>query len=51
MSEAKIVHAGVAGTSDVGGDLTVNRLRFGAMRLTGDGIWGQPAAVRAPVLA
>jgi len=27
----------------VGGDLTVNRLGFGAMRITGDGIWGQPA--------
>jgi aryl-alcohol dehydrogenase-like predicted oxidoreductase len=43
MSEAKAVHAGMAGTSDVGGDLTVNRLGFGAMRLTGDGIWGPPA--------
>jgi pyridoxine 4-dehydrogenase len=37
------VHAGMAGTIDVGGDLTVNRLGFGAMRITGDGIWGQPA--------
>jgi pyridoxine 4-dehydrogenase len=26
----------------VGGDLSVNRLGFGAMRLTGDGIWGWP---------
>jgi aryl-alcohol dehydrogenase-like predicted oxidoreductase len=33
----------MTGTIDVGGDLTVNRLGFGAMRLTGDGIWGQPA--------
>jgi aryl-alcohol dehydrogenase-like predicted oxidoreductase len=32
-----------AGTIDVGGDLTVNRLGFGAMRITGDGIWGPPA--------
>ena len=31
-----------AGTIDVGGDLTVNRLGFGAMRITGDGIWGPP---------
>jgi pyridoxine 4-dehydrogenase len=31
-----------AGTIDIGGDLTVNRLGFGAMRITGDGIWGQP---------
>ncbi|MEV6636231.1 aldo/keto reductase [Actinoplanes sp. NPDC051470] len=34
--------AGAAGTTDVGGDLTVNRLGFGAMRITGDGIWGEP---------
>ncbi|HEX7362070.1 MAG TPA: aldo/keto reductase [Bryobacteraceae bacterium] len=26
----------------IGGDLTVNRLGFGAMRLTGEGIWGEP---------
>ncbi|HEY4283029.1 MAG TPA: hypothetical protein VGM62_08185, partial [Chthoniobacterales bacterium] len=26
----------------IGGDLSVNRLGFGAMRLTGDGIWGWP---------
>src|ERR1700745_3576374 len=31
-----------AGTIDVGGDLTVNRLGFGAMRVTGKGIWGEP---------
>src|SRR3978361_292953 len=43
MSESKPVYAGMAGTIDVGGDLTVNRLGFGAMRITGDGIWGQPA--------
>jgi hypothetical protein len=34
--------AAAAGTIDVGGDLTVNRLGFGAMRITGDGIWGYP---------
>jgi pyridoxine 4-dehydrogenase len=27
----------------LGGDLTVNRLGFGAMRITGEGIWGWPA--------
>ena len=27
----------------IGGDLTVNRLGFGAMRLTGQGVWGPPA--------
>src|SRR4029450_7731098 len=26
----------------IGGDLQVNRLGFGAMRLTGEGIWGWP---------
>jgi pyridoxine 4-dehydrogenase len=35
--------AGGAGTIDIGGDLTVNRLGFGAMRITGNGIWGEPA--------
>jgi pyridoxine 4-dehydrogenase len=34
--------AGAAGKIDVGGDLTVNRLGFGAMRITGPGIWGDP---------
>jgi pyridoxine 4-dehydrogenase len=31
-----------SGTFSIGNDLTVNRLGFGAMRLTGDGIWGEP---------
>ena len=43
MSARKSVNAKAAGTIDVGGDLTVNRLGFGAMRITGPGIWGQPA--------
>jgi aryl-alcohol dehydrogenase-like predicted oxidoreductase len=34
--------AATAGTIELGGELTVNRLGFGAMRLTGDGIWGPP---------
>ena len=42
MSEQISAHAGAAGTIDVGGDLTVNRLGFGAMRITGTGIWGDP---------
>src|SRR5215475_16022351 len=37
-------NAATAGTIDLGGDLTVNRLGFGAMRVTGPGIWGQPAS-------
>src|SRR4051812_40545324 len=32
-----------SGTFTLGGELTVNRLGFGAMRLTGDGVWGEPA--------
>jgi pyridoxine 4-dehydrogenase len=31
-----------AGTVDIGGDMTVNRMGFGAMRVTGRGIWGDP---------
>jgi aryl-alcohol dehydrogenase-like predicted oxidoreductase len=34
--------AAAAGTIDIGGDITVNRLGFGAMRITGKGIWGPP---------
>jgi aryl-alcohol dehydrogenase-like predicted oxidoreductase len=36
------ITAANAGTIDVGGDLTVNRIGFGAMRITGPGIWGDP---------
>jgi pyridoxine 4-dehydrogenase len=36
------VRADAAGTIDLGGDLTVNRLGFGAMRITGQGIWHEP---------
>jgi aryl-alcohol dehydrogenase-like predicted oxidoreductase len=35
-------NAAAAGTFAIGGELTVNRLGFGAMRITGDGIWGPP---------
>jgi pyridoxine 4-dehydrogenase len=31
-----------SGTFALGGDLTVNRLGFGAMRITGEGVWGEP---------
>lgn len=34
--------AASAGTIDLGGDLTVFRLGFGAMRITGPGVWGDP---------
>ena len=42
MADSRTVTAAAAGTLDLGGDLTVNRMGFGAMRLTGDGIWGEP---------
>lgn len=41
MSQASIVPAAAAGTVTFG-DLVVNRMGFGAMRLTGPGIWGPP---------
>lgn len=31
-----------SGTFVIGGDITINRLGYGAMRITGDGIWGPP---------
>lgn len=36
------VSAALSGTFTLGGELTVNRLGFGAMRITGEGIWGPP---------
>ena len=38
---------GGAGTLSLGGDLPVNRLGFGAMRLCGPGVWGEPEDPRA----
>lgn len=35
--------AKLSGQFSIGGDLAVHRLGFGAMRITGDGIWGEPA--------
>jgi pyridoxine 4-dehydrogenase len=39
---AATISAKASGTFAIGGDLPVNRLGFGAMRITGDGIWGEP---------
>jgi pyridoxine 4-dehydrogenase len=36
------VNAAVSGTFALGGDLHIHRLGYGAMRITGDGIWGEP---------
>ena len=35
-------NAKASGTFSIGGDLTVHRLGFGAMRITGTGVWGEP---------
>jgi pyridoxine 4-dehydrogenase len=36
------ISASSAGVIDLGGELSVTRLGFGAMRITGEGIWGPP---------
>jgi pyridoxine 4-dehydrogenase len=38
----KEVSASLAGSVSLGGEISVHRLGFGAMRLTGEGIWGSP---------
>jgi pyridoxine 4-dehydrogenase len=43
MPDNKTLTAAAAGTVTIGGDLTVNRMGYGAMRITGPGIWGPPA--------
>jgi pyridoxine 4-dehydrogenase len=45
MAAPETPNAAAAGTITIGGDLTVNRLGFGAMRITGRGIWGEPPDV------
>ncbi|HEV7908074.1 MAG TPA: aldo/keto reductase [Pseudonocardiaceae bacterium] len=39
---AAVKPAQASGTFTIGGDLTVNRLGYGAMQLTGKGVWGEP---------
>ncbi len=34
--------AAAAGTIEIGGDLVVRRMGYGAMRITGNGVWGDP---------
>jgi len=38
----KELSANAAGNVSLGGEISVHRLGFGAMRLTGEGIWGPP---------
>jgi pyridoxine 4-dehydrogenase len=43
MASVSAPNAAASGTFLLGGDLPVHRLGFGAMRITGEGIWGPPA--------
>jgi pyridoxine 4-dehydrogenase len=43
MSQTQAISAAAAGTLTLGGDLSVHRMGYGAMRITGKGIWGPPA--------
>lgn len=42
MPDETTLNASLAGKFEIGGELPVNRLGFGAMRVTGPGIWGEP---------
>jgi pyridoxine 4-dehydrogenase len=45
MNQTPTLSAAAAGTVKLGSDLSVNRLGFGAMRVTGSDIWGEPKDV------
>jgi aryl-alcohol dehydrogenase-like predicted oxidoreductase len=49
LSATDLAPAAASGTFAIGGDLPVHRLGFGAMRLTGPGIWGEPADPREAI--
>jgi aryl-alcohol dehydrogenase-like predicted oxidoreductase len=42
MSTGKKVNASASGSFRLGGDLAIHRMGFGAMRITGKGVWGDP---------
>jgi len=42
MKETPTINAAGGGTFSIGDDLTINRMGYGAMRITGPGIWGPP---------
>lgn len=42
MTKNKNITAAASGEFTLGGDLTIHRLGYGAMRITGEGIWGPP---------
>jgi aryl-alcohol dehydrogenase-like predicted oxidoreductase len=43
MTQSQAISAAASGTFLIGGDLPVNRLGYGAMRIIGPGMWGPPA--------
>ena len=47
MTQQLMIPAAAAGTFTIGGDLRVNRMGYGAMRITGPGVWGPPADKQA----
>ena len=49
MSQEQTLSAVTAETMTIGGDLTVNRMGYGAMRITGTGIWGPPTDKAAAI--
>jgi pyridoxine 4-dehydrogenase len=44
---ASLPTAAASGQFEIGGDIKINRLGFGAMRITGKGIWGEPEDPKA----
>jgi len=48
-ANARALPAAAGGTLSLGVQVTVNRLGFGAMRITGDGVWGPPKDRRAAI--
>lgn len=49
VSQSNQTPAAASGTFAIGGDLPVHRLGFGAMQLTGRGVWGEPADPREAI--
>lgn len=47
MANNNGVSAAAAGTFSLGGDMEVNRMGYGAMRITGEGIWGEPKDIES----
>ena len=48
-SQVESISAAAAGTATLGGEVSVNRMGFGAMRITGPGIWGPPKDPEAAI--